>query len=114
MAEMSREEVLARYRHLRAISTRHHTEAMNFVSRPALLEQARRLGLAVGGTAVGSVLYIYAVTTAGAARAVILNSTSPLMVVPLSMYFLKERPTPAVVLGTAFCLAGTLMVIALG
>ena len=29
MAEMSREEVLARYRHLRAISTRHHTEALN-------------------------------------------------------------------------------------
>ena len=50
MAEMSREEVLTRYRHLRAISTRHHTEAMNFFSRPALLEQARYLGLAVGET----------------------------------------------------------------
>lgn len=50
MAEMSREEVLTRYRHLRAISTRHHTEAMNFFSRPALLEQARHLGLAVGET----------------------------------------------------------------
>ena len=49
MAEMSRDEVLARYRHLRAISTRHHTEAMNFFSRPALLEQARHLGLAAGG-----------------------------------------------------------------
>ena len=48
MAEMSREEVLTRYRHLRAISTRHHTEAMNFFSRPALLEQARHLGLATG------------------------------------------------------------------
>jgi hypothetical protein len=53
MAEMSRDEVLARYRHLRAISTRHHTEAMSFVSRPALLEQARRLGLAVGETLAG-------------------------------------------------------------
>ena len=49
MAEMSRDEVLARYRHLRAISTRHHTEAMSFFSRPALLEQARHLGLAAGG-----------------------------------------------------------------
>src|SRR4051812_14304629 len=49
MAEMSRDEVLARYRHLRAISTHHHTEAMNFFSRPALLEQARHLGLAAGG-----------------------------------------------------------------
>ena len=50
MAEMSREEVLTRYRHLRAISPRHRTEAMNFLSRPALLEQARHLGLAVGET----------------------------------------------------------------
>src|SRR3954465_3626188 len=49
MADMSREEVLARYRHLRAISTHHHTEAMNLFSRPALLEQARHLGLAAGG-----------------------------------------------------------------
>jgi len=48
MAEVSRDEVLARYRHLRAISTHHHTEAMNFFSRPALLEQARHLGLATG------------------------------------------------------------------
>ena len=52
MAEMSREEVLARYRHLRAISTRHHTEALRFLSRPALLEQARQLGLAAGGMLV--------------------------------------------------------------
>jgi len=48
MADMSREEVLARYRHLRAISTRHHTEALRFLSRPALLEQARQLGLTAG------------------------------------------------------------------
>lgn len=52
MADMSRDEVLARYRHLRAISTQHHTEAMNFFSRPALLEQARHLGLTVGKTLV--------------------------------------------------------------
>src|SRR3954463_3499460 len=49
MAEMSREEVLARYRHLRAISTHHHTEAVSFFSRPALLGRARQLGLAAGG-----------------------------------------------------------------
>ena len=50
MADISRDEVLARYRHLRAISTRHHTEAMRFFSRPALLEQARHLGLTAGRT----------------------------------------------------------------
>jgi hypothetical protein len=48
MADMSRDEVLARYRHLRAIGTRHHTEALRFLSRPALLEQARQLGLTTG------------------------------------------------------------------
>src|ERR671938_214945 len=45
---MTREEVLDRYRHLRAISTHHHSAALEFVSRQAILEQARRLGLAEG------------------------------------------------------------------
>jgi hypothetical protein len=49
---MSRAEILTRYRHLRAISTRHHNEALRFVPRSALLEQARRLGLTVGKTLV--------------------------------------------------------------
>ncbi len=48
MADMSRDEILARYRHLRAIGTRHHTEALRFLSRSALLEQARQLGLPTG------------------------------------------------------------------
>ncbi|MEI7926353.1 MAG: DMT family transporter [Chloroflexota bacterium] len=74
------------------------------------------LVLAVGilGTALGSLAYVYAVAEAGAARAVILNSTSPLMVVPLSMVFLGERPTMRVGVGTVFCLAGTLIVVAAG
>jgi hypothetical protein len=45
---MTRDEILARYRHLRAISTRHHTEVLNFLSRRAILDHARRLGLAEG------------------------------------------------------------------
>ena len=52
MADMSRDEILARYRHLRAIATRHHTEALQFLSRSALLEQARQLGLTTGKTLV--------------------------------------------------------------
>ncbi len=52
MAGMSRDEILARYRQLRAISTRHHTEALKFLSQSALLEQARQLGLAMGKTLV--------------------------------------------------------------
>ncbi|MBX7111971.1 MAG: DMT family transporter [Dehalococcoidia bacterium] len=72
------------------------------------------VALGLGGTAVGSVLYIYGVTEAGAARAVILNSTSPLMVVPLSMYFLGERPTRLIGAGTALCVLGTLVLMAFG
>jgi hypothetical protein len=52
MAGVSREEILTRYRHLRAIATRHHAEALKFLPRPAILEQARHLGLTVGKTLV--------------------------------------------------------------
>lgn len=74
------------------------------------------LVIAVGvlGTTLGSLCYVYAVAEAGAARAVILNATSPLMVVPLSMWFLRERLTPRIAMGTAFCLSGTLIVVATG
>jgi len=44
----SRGEVLARYRHLRQICKLHHSEALKFSSRHAILHQARRLGLADG------------------------------------------------------------------
>lgn len=52
MAGVSRKEILTRYRHLRAIATRHHTEALKFLSRSAILEQARHLGLTMGKTLV--------------------------------------------------------------
>lgn len=52
MAGVSREEILTRYRHLRAIATQHHSEALEFLSRSAILEQARHLGLTVGKTLV--------------------------------------------------------------
>lgn len=52
MAGVSREEILARYRRLREISTRHQTEALRFVPHATLLEQARRIGLTVGRTLV--------------------------------------------------------------
>jgi len=51
-AAVSRGEVLARYRHLREISRRHHSEVLNFLSKDAILHQARRLGLTHGKTLV--------------------------------------------------------------
>ena len=48
----SRDEVLARYRHLREISKLHNDNAFDFLSKGAILQNARRLGLADGKTFV--------------------------------------------------------------
>lgn len=47
-----RETVLARYRQLREIGKRLNHEILNFISRDAMLKQARRLGLAQGRTLI--------------------------------------------------------------
>jgi hypothetical protein len=49
---MTRNQILQRYRHLRVISIGHHSGAMTFVSKQAVLEHAKRLGLATGGMLV--------------------------------------------------------------
>jgi hypothetical protein len=49
---MSRDEILTRYRGLREINKRHQTDAARFVPYSALLDQARRIGLAVGRTLI--------------------------------------------------------------
>lgn len=47
---MQQAQILDRYRHLRAINTRHHSGALDRLARSGLLEQARHLGLAHGQT----------------------------------------------------------------
>ncbi len=49
---LSRDELLARYRHLREVSRQHHSAALNFLSKDAIISQARRIGLAQGKTLV--------------------------------------------------------------
>ena len=44
--------VLARYRQLREISKRHHHDILKLISGDAMLQQARRLGLAQGRTLI--------------------------------------------------------------
>jgi hypothetical protein len=51
-ALLSRAEVLTRYRHLREISKRHHSAALDFLTKDAIIFQARRIGLAQGKTLV--------------------------------------------------------------
>ena len=45
---MTRDEILGRYRRDRAISVEFQTGALNHISRPAVLRQAKRLGLSDG------------------------------------------------------------------
>jgi hypothetical protein len=51
-ALLNRAEVLNRYRHLREISKQHHSAALDFLSKDAVISQARRPGLAQGKTLV--------------------------------------------------------------
>jgi hypothetical protein len=70
----SQDDLLARYLHLREISKRLHHEVLQFISGDALLNQARRLGLAQGKTLVlddmDEMYYVYdlAIYTAPADR----------------------------------------------
>ena len=45
---MTRDEILGRYRRDRALSVEFQTGALNHISRPAVLRQAKRLGLSDG------------------------------------------------------------------
>jgi hypothetical protein len=48
LVRRSRTEIIDRYRQFRAISKSHHSGALNFMSKDALKEQARRLGIIRG------------------------------------------------------------------
>ena len=63
------------------------------------------------GTGFGSLMYVYAVVHAGAARTAVLSATSPLLALPLSMIFLGERFTTRIGAGTALCVAGIVLVV---
>lgn len=60
---------------------------------------------------LGSLLFLEAIKLAGAARATILSSTSPLFLVPLSFFFLKEKITVVTLLGTILCVLGVALIV---
>jgi hypothetical protein len=49
---MQQQEIVERYRRMRKISNRHHNAALDFLTRPAMIEPAKRLGLASGNTLI--------------------------------------------------------------
>jgi drug/metabolite transporter (DMT)-like permease len=67
--------------------------------------------LAMYSTGFGMILWTLTVDFAGAARAALLNSTSPLIGMPLSVVFLHERVTPKVVVGTLLAMWGVWMIL---
>lgn len=86
--------------------------------RPALLEPLRSprrlaaIALAgLAGTTLGSLLYVYAVLTAGAGRTAILSATSPLLALPLAVIVLREPLTRRIAAGTLACVLGIVLVV---
>ena len=52
LVQRSRAQIIDRYRRFRAISTTHNSGALKCLSAEALMEQARRLGIARGRTLI--------------------------------------------------------------
>ncbi len=62
------------------------------------------------GTGVGTLFFIMAIQMAGAGRTAVLTSTAPVMALPFSMLWLKERPGRRTLVGTALTVAGIALV----
>jgi drug/metabolite transporter (DMT)-like permease len=58
------------------------------------------------GTGLGTLLFIMAIQMIGAGRTSVLTSIAPLMAVPFSMAWLRERPTRWTLAGTLLTTAG--------
>jgi drug/metabolite transporter (DMT)-like permease len=62
------------------------------------------------GICAGSVLFLTSLQLAGAARASILSSMSPLFAAPMSVLFFKERVTWMLGAGIVLCMGGTAVI----
>ena len=58
----------------------------------------------------GSLLFLYAITKAGAGLTAVLSSVSPLFAMPLTALVFKERVTKRMIAGTVLCLAGIVVI----
>ncbi len=67
----------------------------------------------LAGIALGSLLYVYALIEAGAARSAVLSASSPLFAIPLAVVFLGEPLTRRVIAGTAVSVTGIVVVVVL-
>jgi drug/metabolite transporter (DMT)-like permease len=81
-------------------------------SRPMSRESVAVIAAAgILGTGVGSVLFIYAVESIGAAKTAFLTTSAPLFALPMGVLFLSERLTPRELLGTVLTIGGIWLVL---
>ncbi len=80
-------------------------QGYNLKSLPVLIV------LGIYSTGIGGILWTLAIDYGGAARAALLNSASPLIGVPLSVLFLKERMTPTAVVGALLSVFGVWLIL---
>jgi DME family drug/metabolite transporter len=63
------------------------------------------------GTGFGTLFFIMAIQMVGAGRTAILTSTAPLMAIPFSLLWLRERPTRWTLAGTVLTTVGIALVV---
>jgi drug/metabolite transporter (DMT)-like permease len=63
------------------------------------------------GTGLGTLFFIMAIQMTGAGRTAVLTSTAPLLAIPFSMIWLRERPTRWTIVGTLLTTAGIALVV---
>jgi len=68
-------------------------------------------GAGVAGISIASLLFVFALFEAGAARTSVLTASSPLFAMPLAVAFLGEQLTRYVLLGTTLSVAGIIIVV---
>ena len=70
------------------------------------------MGAANGALALGlgGWIFLFALNTSGAAMTSVLTSTSPLFLLPLSIFFLKEKATRKLIVGVIVSVAGIILI----
>lgn len=67
--------------------------------------------LAWYSTALGAIVFILVVEYVGAARAALLNTVAPVIGIPLSIIFLRERVTLKLVIGALLSISGIVLIL---
>lgn len=80
---------------------------------PKPTKRASKIVLVAGffGMGIGSVLYVSTVAITGAAVTSVIAASAPLFALPLAIFYLKEKITPLILLGTMCAVLGIWFVI---